>query len=121
MLCAASRMVLDTEKKAEYTNERLDHGVSNDMNTWRPRWLKELWPLLLPPVFIALGVLVYKDHQNAASSTSFERMCLNSCKPLSSRVDKEFFKPAPGMSIDLDNPKKVECFCGDDTVGTRLH
>ena len=47
-------------------------------------------------------------------------MCLNSCKPLSSRLEKKFFKPAPGMSLDLDNPKKVECFCGNDTVGTRL-
>ena len=91
------------------------------MKLRRSRWLKKLWPLFWVSVCIGIGVLVYKDYQNAASSTSFERMCLNSCKPLSSRVDKEFFKPAPGMSIDLDNPKKVECFCGKDTVGTRLH
>ena len=87
----------------------------------RPRWLKKSWTLLWVPACIGMGFLVYKDYQNAASSTSFDRMCLNSCKPLSSRVDKEFFKPAPGMSIDFDNPKKVECFCGNDKVGTRLH
>ena len=91
------------------------------MKIRRPRWLKKLWPLFLPPACIVIGILVYKDNQHAAASTSFERMCLNSCKPLSSRVDKEFFKPAPGMSLDLDNPKKVECFCGNDAVGTRLH
>ena len=87
----------------------------------RPRWLKKLWPILLIPACIGIGVFVYKDYQNAASSTSFERMCLNSCKPLSSHMKKEFFKPAPDMSVDPDNPKKVMCFCGNDTVGTRLH
>ena len=91
------------------------------MNIRRLRWLKKLWPILLVPACVATGVLVYKDNQNAASSTSFERMCLNSCKPLSSRLDKEFFKPAPGMSLDLDNPKKVVCFCANDPVGTRLY
>jgi hypothetical protein len=91
------------------------------MKLRRFRWLKKLWPLFLLTAGLGAGVLVYKDHHNAASSTSFERMCFNSCKPLSSLLEKKFFKPAPGMSLDLDNPKKVECFCGDDTVGTRLY
>lgn len=88
---------------------------------WLRESLKELRPVFLVLACIGVGVLVYKDNQNAAASVSLARVCMNSCKPLSSRLDTTYFKPAPGMEVDLDNPKKAVCFCGNDTVGTRLH
>lgn len=95
-------------------------GCASTMKSWPSRWLKKLWPVFLVSACIATGFLAYEDNQNAASSTSYERQCLNSCQPLSSRLKRTYSKPVPGKSIDLDNPKKVECFCGKDVVGTRF-